>query len=163
MAVFGAPVSLGNDAERAVHAALEMQAEILAVRARWAGRAALEVGIGINTGDVVIGNIGSDRRLEFAAIGDTVNVAARIENLTRQYHLGILISESTYEAVKDRFECRRVDSVTVRGREQQVMLYEVVGPQRPGGEDGGVPGAPERPRRTATPTRPSPVPTSQPA
>lgn len=160
MAVFGAPVSLGNDAERAVRAALEMQAAILAVRARWVGRAALDVGIGINTGDVVIGNIGSDRRLEYAAIGDTVNVAARIENLTRTYEVGILISEATYEAVRDCFDCRKVDSVAVRGREQQVTLYEVIGPHDSGEGDGGISGGPERvPRPTV---RPSMAPRGQP-
>jgi adenylate cyclase len=129
MAVFGAPISLGNDEERAVRAALAMQEAADDLCRRWEeeGRTSFRVGIGINTGEVVVGNIGSERRLEYAAIGDHVNLAARMETLTKEYDTDILISEHTYQAVKDLVETRWVDRVTVRGRSEAVDVYEVCG------------------------------------
>lgn len=138
MAVFGAPVSMGNDEERAVRAALAMQAAVRELNQRWEreGQEAFRIGIGINTGEVVVGNIGSERRLEYAAIGDHVNLAARLEALTKEFGLDILISESTFEAVSHLVECRRIDRVTVRGRSQPVDVYELLDLRPPGPDPG---------------------------
>jgi class 3 adenylate cyclase len=127
MAVFGAPVSLGNDEERAVRAAVAMQQVTDALSRSWAaeGKPPLRIGIGIATGDVVVGNVGSERRMEYSVIGDYVNLASRLEQLNKEYNTGILISESTYAAVADLVESRLVDHVVVRGRTQPVAVYEV--------------------------------------
>ena len=131
MAVFGAPVSTGNDEERAVRAALAMKEAVDSLSRRWEaeGRGTFRIGIGINTGEVVVGNIGSELRLEYAAIGDHVNLAARLETLNKEYGTEILISESTYQSVSHLVECRWVDRVCVRGRSQEVDVYEVLGPR----------------------------------
>jgi adenylate cyclase len=131
MAVFGAPVSLGNDEERAVRAGLAMQEAMKTLNQRWkeAGVPDFRIGIAINTGDVVVGNIGSDQRLEYAAIGDPVNLASRLESLNKKYGTSILISETTYEAVASLIEARQIDTVAVRGRQQPVAIYEVLGLQ----------------------------------
>jgi len=133
MAVFGAPVSLGNDEERALRAAIAMRAATDDLCRRWegAGGPGFRIGIGIDTGEVVVGNIGSERRLEYAAIGDHVNVAARLERLNRDYNTTILIGENTYRAVAHLVEARHVDSVRVRGREQPVEVYELLGLRAP--------------------------------
>ncbi|HOM83345.1 MAG TPA: adenylate/guanylate cyclase domain-containing protein [Armatimonadota bacterium] len=128
MAVFGAPVSLGNDEERAVRAAVAMQEAASRLRARWeaSGAEGFRIGIGINTGEVIVGNMGSERRLEYTAIGDPVNVASRLEALTKEYATSILISEATYQAVAHIAECCLVDCTTVRGREAPIRIYEVL-------------------------------------
>jgi class 3 adenylate cyclase len=129
MAVFGTPVGLENDEERAVRAAVAMQDAMEVLRRRWAeeGVPDFKIGIGINTGDVVVGNIGSEQRKEYAAIGDPVNLASRLEALNKDYGTSILISETTYEAVAPLIEARPVDRVAVRGRKQPVAIYEVLG------------------------------------
>jgi adenylate cyclase len=129
MALFGAPVSTGNDAERAVQAAVTIQERVarLATERNQAGRVAFEIGIGINTGEVIVGNIGSERRLEYGAIGDPVNLAARLEELNKEYGTRILVSEATYQEIASQIESRKVDRVTVRGRERPLEIYEVLG------------------------------------
>ncbi len=128
MAVFGAPVSTGNDEERAVRAAIEMQEAVLQLEKQWSasGRTGFKIGIGINTGDVIVGNIGSDRRLEYAAIGDHVNLASRLEALNKDYNTLTLITEQTYRYVEHLIEARWVDKVAVRGRTEPVNIYEVI-------------------------------------
>ena len=128
MAVFGAPVSMGNDEERAVRAALEMQEAVRRLEMEWSerGMVGFKIGIGINTGEVVVGNIGSDQRIEYAAIGDHVNLASRLEGLNKDYGTGILISEQTYRHVEHLVDARLVDRVAVRGREEKVSIYEVL-------------------------------------
>ncbi len=83
--MFGAPLSLGNDEERAVRAALAMQTAVESMCRRWEaeGKVAFHIRIGINTGEVVVGNVGSERRMEYTAIGDPVNLAARLETLNK--------------------------------------------------------------------------------
>ncbi len=129
MAVFGAPVQRKDDPLRAVRAAVHMRIGLkkLNVRLKERGIAPIRTGIGIHTGDVVAGNIGCEQRMEYTVIGDAVNLASRLESNTKEVGADILISEDTYEAVKDHVEVRKVRELTVKGRVQPVMTYEVLG------------------------------------
>lgn len=121
MAVFGAPVSFGNDALRAVQAGLAMQEAVSTMEGMW------QIGIGISTGEVIVGNIGSEQRLEYSAIGDDVNVASRLEGLNKEYNTKILMSRSTYEDVKNFINARLVGEVAIRGKTEILAVYEVLG------------------------------------
>ena len=129
MAVFGAPVQRVDDPFRAVRAAIYMRLGLVKLNARLAERgiAPIRTGIGIHTGDVVAGNIGSEQRMEYTVIGDAVNLASRLESNTKDVGVDILISEDTYQAVKDKIEARPVRELHVKGRVQPVMTYEVLG------------------------------------
>jgi adenylate cyclase len=129
MALFGAPVGHGDDADRALAAALAMQAALTMLNREFAaeGRPPLAIGIGINTARVVAGNMGSHRRLNYSVIGDGVNVAARLQTLTRtpEYRAGILVSDATIRAVRGQYHTRALGQVTVKGRSEPVILYAV--------------------------------------
>ncbi len=129
MAVFGAPVPRPDDAQNAVRAAVEMRAALkkLNVRLTSKGMPALKAGIGIHTGEAVAGNIGSEQRMEYTVIGDTVNLASRLESCTKELDATILISEATYESTKALIQSRAVKQLTVKGRAKSVMTYEVLG------------------------------------
>ena len=131
MATFGVPKSYGNDAERACVVALRMLEVLRALQEKWAaeGRAGLDIGIGVNTGDAVVGNIGHVERLEFTCIGDTINTASRLEGLNKEMGTRALISQSTWEAVQslDLFEVRKLPPATVKGKAEPVQVYELVG------------------------------------
>jgi adenylate cyclase len=128
MAFWGAPVATEDGPGMACRAALECQERLVELNARWAreGRPELKTGIGINTARVVVGNFGSTDRLNYSLLGDGVNLAARLEKLNREYRTLILLSESTLERTAGQFETRLVDSVLMRGRTQQVRIYELV-------------------------------------
>jgi adenylate cyclase len=129
MAVFGAPVPKPEDAVNAVRAAVRMRRALTVLNARLAerGQAHLATGIGIHTGEVVAGNIGSDKRMEYTVIGDAVNLASRLESSTKELGVSVLISEDTYELTKHVIEARQVREITVKGRKAPVMTYEVLG------------------------------------
>jgi adenylate cyclase len=129
MAVFGAPMSFGDDEARAVRTAVAMQETAAELGLRWqkAGLPAFKIGVGIHTGEVVVGTIGSERRMEYSAIGDTVNVASRMESLNKEHGTTILISGATHAKVASLVRSRFVDRVAVRGREQTIEIYEVLG------------------------------------
>jgi adenylate cyclase len=129
MAVFGAPVPKPDDAIHAVRAAVRMRHALrqLNERLRERGIQPLRTGIGLHTGEVVAGNIGSEARMEYTVIGDAVNLASRLESNTKELGVNILISEDTYERVKDKVVARKVREITVKGRAQPVMTYEVLG------------------------------------
>lgn len=131
MAVFGAPFSRPKeDPLNAVKAALEMQRKLalLNIQRTAQGKPALQIGIGISTGDVVCGNIGSEKRMEYTAIGDGVNLASRLEGATKQYGTSLLVADATADRVRDLFHLREVDLMRVKGKKKPVRTFDVFGP-----------------------------------
>jgi class 3 adenylate cyclase len=130
MAFFGAPRPTGKDGENAVRAAAAMAQALPEIAVRHPGMTPLAIGIGIHTGEAIVGNIGSERRLDYTAIGDAVNLASRIEGLTKQYGCGILLSEATRAQLPDGalpgMALREIDLVAVKGRAQTTLIYEAV-------------------------------------
>ncbi len=129
MAVFGAPVTKKDDALHAVRAAIGMRVALAHLNEKLVARGLkpLKTGIGVHTGEVVAGNIGSEKRMEYTVIGDTVNLASRLESSTKELGTPVLISDDTYQLVKDHIDARAVKEITVKGREKPVMTYEVLG------------------------------------
>ena len=134
MAVFGAPVPGPEDARNAVRAAVEMRQALERLNDRLAERGAqkLQTGIGIHTGEVVAGNIGSEQRMEYTVIGDTVNLASRLESATKELGVDVLISQVTWELTKDTVRTKPMRELTVKGRGQAVMTHAVLGLVEPG-------------------------------
>jgi adenylate cyclase len=128
MALYNAPLPAADHAARAVRTALEFQRRTRAVSARWQARLGTELksGVGIHTGEAVVGTMGSRQRLEYTAVGDTVNLASRLESLTKEYGVPIVISESTWAAVQAEFPTRELGAVAVRGRTRPVKIYTVL-------------------------------------
>lgn len=128
MAVFGAPLNHPDDAERAVRAALAMRRALRAYnqdrQAR--GMPPIETGIGITMGEAVSGNIGSEQRMDYTVIGDTVNIASRLETLTKDYEHKILINEPLYLEVRDKIPCVDLGFAQVKGKEGSVHIFGVV-------------------------------------
>lgn len=128
MAFWGAPLRIEQPARQAVTAAMDMVKwletynEGLVAR----GIAPLEIGIGLHSGSVVLGNIGSEKKLDFTIIGDNVNLASRLEGLTKNYGCRVLISETTRLETGDDFVCRVLDSVRVKGKKQPIRIFEVL-------------------------------------
>ena len=126
MAVFGAPVKLQDHANCAVKSALEMMDALNRFNAEIrSGLPPIRIGIGINTGPVVAGIIGTEQRMEYRVVGDSVNLAARIEALNKEFHTDVLISRSTVEQLKDNFKLKAFQPVKVKGKEDHVRVYEV--------------------------------------
>jgi len=124
LAVFGAPMEKENDAERAIRAALDMKRDVAAMREELEAGPPLNIRIGINTGRVVAGNMGSPKRLDYTVIGDPVNTASRLESIAQPNQ--ILIGEETYLLVKDRFTINKVGARKVKGKTAEITVYEVV-------------------------------------
>jgi adenylate cyclase len=127
MALFGAPLDDARHAQHAVDAALEMIRELNRLNEKWAaeGRPALDIGIGISTGPMIAGNIGSEAIMSYTVIGDAVNLGARLESLNKQYGTRIIISEATRDALPDRYVFRPLGDVVVKGKTKPVAIYEV--------------------------------------
>jgi adenylate cyclase len=125
MALFGAPTTTPKDASNALSAAVAMQRRMISINAelREEGFPEIGVGIGLHTGVVTVGYIGSERRSEYTAIGDTVNTSSRLESNARGGQ--ILVSEATAKAAKSRYELTARDPINVKNREQPVPLFEV--------------------------------------
>jgi adenylate cyclase len=131
MALFGAPVAHPNHADSAMLAALEMKSALARFNAELAteSRAKLAFGIGINTSRIIAGNIGSSRRLNYSVLGDGVNVAARLQDLTRmsQYRADILVSAATLKAARGQYRVRPLGAAPVRGRDEPVEIFALEG------------------------------------
>jgi len=136
MAVWGTVDSAGKpeDTRRAVQTALDMLAAVARLRTEWAvrGAPALHLGIGIHYGPAIFGNIGSELKMEPTVIGDTVNLASRLESLTKRYGVELLVSDAVAGAAGEGFAFRTVDTVRVVGRTTPVTIFTVVsGAERP--------------------------------
>jgi len=128
MALYNVPFEDPEHAIKAVRTGLALHERTLAAGARWGAKYGVSInnGVGINTGEAVVGTLGSDQRLEYTAIGDTVNLAARLESLTKDYGASIIISEFTYEYVKGTVPVRELGTVTVKGKSVPVKIYAVL-------------------------------------
>ena len=130
MAVFGAPISRPDDPVRAVRAALGMRRSLREFNARQRAKGGIEVdiGIGIGHGESISGNIGSEQRMEYTVIGDTVNLASRLEGLTKNHAYKILINDRIYDQVKGEFQCVLLGEERVKGKAQAVQVYGIPDP-----------------------------------
>jgi len=130
MVVFGAPIALENDAERAVLAAIEMRRALRKYNAdrKARGLAPIDNGIGITRGEAISGNIGSEQRMDYTVIGDTVNIASRLEGLTKSYDYKILVNEEVYREVKDKIACVDLGYARVKGKGGEVHIFGIPDP-----------------------------------
>lgn len=126
MAFWGAPLANPMHALDAVKCAFRMRTALAELQLKWGDTFTFENGIGINTGTCIVGNIGSEKKLDYTVIGDNVNLASRIEGLTKEYGTPILIGENTYAAIESVFGCRVVDKVRVKGKERYVKIYQPI-------------------------------------
>ncbi len=129
MAVFGAPIAHGNHAYNACAAALEMQEKLVELRLRWSkeGRPLLHARMGINTGAMVVGNMGSETRFDYTVMGDAVNLGARLEPANKQYGTSVMIGPETWKMANENIIARQLDLLRVKGKTQPVDVYELVG------------------------------------
>jgi adenylate cyclase len=129
MAFWGAPLSQPNHAELAARAGLEMIEGLEKLNQKWQseGRPTLHIGVGINTGEMLFGNIGSEQRMDFTVIGDSVNLGSRLESATKELHASIVISEATYSEIQPHAEVRPLGEIHVKGKEKGIVVYELLG------------------------------------
>lgn len=128
MAIFGEPIQDMNHAQNAVKCAYEMLKKVEYLREKWLfeGKPKIEIGVGINTGEVFIGNIGTETRMEYTVIGDTVNLASRIESYNKVYKTNLLVSSSTYASIADIADVIKISEVQIRGKAKKMNIYEVL-------------------------------------
>jgi adenylate cyclase len=142
MAFWGAPLDQPNHAELALKCALNMSDRLEELQAKWRteGKEPLDNGIGLNTGDVLVGNIGSaDKKMDYTIIGDHVNLGARVETLTRKYDTRVLITEFTYEKIRHlvdegklyRVDMKEMDTVKVKGKDIPVKIFGIQSVHKP--------------------------------
>jgi len=128
MALFGAPFASDRDADNALSTANEMIHLLneFNARRRKAGKQEIDIGVGVSTGELIAGNIGSPKRMEYTVIGDTVNLAARLESATKYYGVKVLFSEQTRESLTNHFHYREVDLIQVKGKSEPSAIYEAL-------------------------------------
>ena len=128
MAFWGAPIEMENHALNACKSAIEMMQALRGLNKRWEheNKPTLDIGVGINTGDMIVGNMGSAARMDYTIMGDNVNLGSRLEGTTKFYRTGIIISESTYQYVKDDVIARELDLIRVKGKVLPVKIYELM-------------------------------------
>lgn len=128
MAVYGAPLDQPDHALRACRTALEMMQTLKKLQVKWQaeGKPVLNIGIGLNTGDMVVGNMGSQMRFDYTVMGDSVNLGSRLEGINKEYGTNIIISEFTYAAVREILYCRELDAVRVKGKKLPIKIYELL-------------------------------------
>lgn len=128
MAFFGAPISFDDHAKYACRCALQSLVKLRELQREYEakGLPSIDIGIGLNTGEVSVGNMGSETVRSYTVMGDAVNLASRLEGINKTYGTRIILSEMTYVEVKDNFVCREVDWVRVKGKAQPVKIYELI-------------------------------------
>ena len=130
MAFWGAPYPQADHAVRSCRATLEMLELLTRLQARWEVRnlPRIDVGVGINSGPMVVGNTGSEKRFNYTIMGDNVNLASRLEGINKQFGTHVIISESTWTAVRDQFVSREIDLIRMQGKMKPVRIFELLGP-----------------------------------
>jgi adenylate cyclase len=128
MAFWGAPIDQPNHAEMGCSSSLEMINKLRELQKKWKEQDIpyFDIGIGLNSGDAIVGNMGSYDRFDYTAMGDNVNLASRLEGLNKIYGTNIIISEKTYKIVKNKFETRKLDAVQVKGKKKSILIYELI-------------------------------------
>ncbi len=127
MAFWGAPIRINDPLGKAVQCALDMQEELSKLNAMWKeqGKAELHTRIGVHYGPTIVGNIGSNNRMNYTIMGDTVNVASRLEGINKNYGTKIMVSQEVYEILNDRFELKYIDEMKLKGKTNATKIYEV--------------------------------------
>jgi adenylate cyclase len=128
IAFFGAPISIDDQALKTCRTAIEMQKKLEALREKWKSenKPELFVRIGLNTGPMVVGNMGSRTRMDYTIIGDAVNLASRLEGINKNYNTSIIISEKTFRSAQDAIVARELDIIRVKGKSEPVKIYELI-------------------------------------
>jgi len=128
MAFWGAPLDDPDHAYHCCLTSLEQMAELKKMQKRWReeGKHVIDIGIGINTGEMTVGNMGSSQRFDYTILGDAVNLGSRLEGTNKDYNTNIIINESTYELVKECFLIRKLDMIRVKGKLEPVTIYELI-------------------------------------
>jgi len=128
MALFNAPLNTPDHPKRACNVAIKMITMLKELNVTWAaqGYPRIDIGVGVNSGEAVVGNMGSELRFDYTGIGDTVNLASRLEGMNKIYGTSIIVSEFTYASVKDEFLFRELDLVRVKGKYKPVAIYELM-------------------------------------
>lgn len=128
MAFWNAPLVQKDHAQRAVFCAIDMMDELAKLQQKWRTekRSVIDIGVGINTGEMIVGNMGSIERMDYTVIGDNVNLGSRLEALNKEFKTHIIISESTYSYVKNMVKTKPLGSTKVKGKEKPVEIYEVL-------------------------------------
>jgi adenylate cyclase len=127
MAFWGAPSSDKFQAQHACKTAIDMLKQLKVLNLKWQQEdfASITIRIGINTGNAIVGNVGSTERLNYTALGDSVNLASRLQEVNKIYHTNVIVSEHTHQAVKSLFRFKLLDRIAVRGKQQAVCIYEL--------------------------------------
>ena len=128
MAFWGAPLDQPDHAEMACSSSLEMIDKLRDLQKKWKkeGIPSFDIGIGLNSGDAIVGNMGSSNRFDYTAMGDNVNLASRMEGLNKIYGTNIIISGNTHKIIKENFETRKLDAVKVKGKKKSILIYELL-------------------------------------
>lgn len=128
MAFWGAPIEVKEHSYKACLTALQMQKKLVEMREKWtaSGETPIRIRIGINSGDVIVGNIGGEKRFDYTVLGDDVNLASRLEGANKEYGTNIMISGSTFENCKDKILVRELDVIRVKGKTEPTKVYELI-------------------------------------
>jgi len=126
MAFWNAPLDCPSHQEMAIRAAREMKRKLRTMNIKEEFGQELKIGIGINTGEAVVGNMGSEQRFDYSVLGDAVNLASRLEGISKNYDTTIIIGEDTYKTVKDKFKFKKLDDVQVKGKSNKVAIYSII-------------------------------------